>query len=878
MYTDISRDVKRVLFLYAILTCIALSSRADHITGGAISYELKSVSGNQYTYTVTVKMYMVCHSYREFYNPTYVSFFDKKSNARVKDMLVPLTSIQNIELTSNDECITNPPDVCHRIGFYIFDVTLPASVNGYILTSEVFFRVNNMSNLATGYENLGATYTAEIPGTFILPTGPKNNSAKFVGNDLVIICAGNPFNYSFAAEDKDGDELFYSLCSAYRSDNFMFGIDLIPPAPPPYNSVPYGSGFSSGKPFGDGVSINEKTGMISGIAPKPGTYVITVCVEEHRDGKFIATQRKDLQINVASCSFTSALLPEAYLLCGNSKTVSMENLSTSPLIESYKWRVSNSKGADIYTTDSPTANYTFTDTGLYNVRLDVNQGRKCADSAFSQVRVYPGFKPDFKYSGVCMDKRTQFTDATSSLYGTINSWLWNFTGDGSPESSSVQQNPEYTYASLGVRNVTLKVTDTKGCMDSVIKAIEIFDKPPVELAFRDTLICKPDSLQLNALGVGIYKWTPLTNILNPESAQPTVSPLTTTTYYVDLTADGCNNRDSVIVRVVDHVTLQIMNDTTICNGDAALLRVESDGLKYNWSPASQMNDATLQQPTAYTTANTIYHVTANIGHCIAEANVNVKTVPYPTAIANADTTICFGATAFLNGITNGSSYQWYPPTGVSDARALHTLVSPDATTTYTLITYDTRGCPKPGLDSVTIFVQPEIHANAGNDTSIVVNQPLQLHGSGGNYYQWSPATFLSAYNTPDPVANFIEASQNNRYKLVVTDQTGCSDSAFINIKVYKTIPSVFVPTGFTPNGDGRNDILRPIIAGIQRIDAFNIYTRWGQVVYSTQTPGAGWDGRFNGVLQASQTYVWIIKAVDYNGLPYFNKGTVTLIR
>lgn len=821
---------------------------------------------------------MVCHTYREFYNPTYVSVFDKKTNQRIEDKLVPLTSIENITLNDTDNCITNPPEVCHRIGYYIFDLTLPASANGYVLTSEVFFRVNNISNLNSGYENLGATYTAEIPGTFTLTSGPKNNSAKFTGNDLVMICADNPFTYSFAAEDKDGDELSYSLCDAYSSANFLFGIDLIPPAAPPYLSVPYGGGFSAGRPLGDKVNIDEKTGLISGIAPPPGTYVVTVCIDEKRDGKIIATQRKDLQVRVAACSFVSALLQQSYLLCGESKTVNMENLSVSSLIESYKWSITNNAGREVFTTDSPTVNYTFADTGIFKVRLDVNPHAKCADSAYSVIKVYPGLKADFSYTGVCLNKQTIFTDATSSVYGTIDSWRWSFAGDSSGAAASIAQYPTYNYPSTGLKTVSLHVTDNKGCLDSITKTIEIFDKPPVNLGFRDTLICGPDTLQINATGPGIYHWTPLTDIVNADSSHPTVTPKQTTTYYVDLAVDGCNNRDSVTVRVVDHVTLNAMNDTTICSGDAIQLHVVSDGLFYTWSPAAQLNHADIQQPTAYTSTNSIYSVNATIGKCAATDQVSVKTVPYPTSVAGADTVICFGDLANLNGISNGSSYSWYPPADVKDFHALHTVASPHANTIYTLISYDTKGCPKPGLDSVLISVQPEIFAFAGHDTSIVINQPLQLNASGGDFYEWTPAFGLSAVNIPNPVASFNEPSQNNRYKVLVSDQTGCADSAFINIKVYKTLPSVFMPTAFTPNGDGRNDIFRPIIAGIQSIGAFNIYNRWGQLVYSTNTIGAGWDGRINGVLQSSGTFVWIIKAVDYNGLPYSNKGTVTLIR
>ncbi|MEP6844429.1 MAG: gliding motility-associated C-terminal domain-containing protein, partial [Panacibacter sp.] len=841
--------VKKGICIYIILTCITCNVWADHITGGEISYTLKAVSGNQYTYNVIVKMYMDCKSYREFYNPTFVSVFDKQTGDRIRDISVPLTNIEVIKLTKNDDCIANPPDVCHRIGYYNFDLTLPASPNGYLLTTEVFFRVNNMRNLYPGYENIGATYTAEIPGTFNITSGPKNNSARFIGNDLVIFCAGHEFKYSFAAEDKDGDQLAYSLCYAYRSDNFMFGIDLTPAAPPPYPSVPYSPEYSAARPLGSNVTIDESTGMISGIAPSPGTYVIAVCVEERRNGKFIAIQRKDLQINVAACSFTTASLADAYLLCSDTKTVSMENLSASPLIENYYWRITDNSGATIYATSNPIVNYTFADTGLYNVKLNINPNGKCADSTNSSIKVYPGFKPDFNYEGICLSKPTQFTDATTSVYGAINSWQWNFTGDILSEALSSLQNPMFTYASQGNKIVSFTATDTKGCIDTIYKTIEIFDKPPVQLAFKDTLICKPDTLQFFALGAGTYKWSPANNMINPNTPNPTIVPQNTATYYVDLNLDGCLNRDSVKVNVVDFVTLQPMKDTTICMGDEIQLRIISDGLKYSWSPVNQLNDPALKQPIAITNANTKFMVTANIGKCAATEEINVTTIPYPISLAGKDTVICFGTTAFLNGTTDGSRFSWSPSTGILNTASLSTSATPNETTTYMLSTYDTKGCPKPGIDSVRITVLPRIPAFAGRDTSVVINQPLQLNGSGGATYTWAPSTNLSSPFISNPVAVFYYPSEGSRYKLVAGNETGCTDSAFITIKVFKTLASVFVPTGFTPNMDGKNDVLRPILAGMKRIETFNIYNRWGQLIFSTKETGKGWDGYANGVLQ-----------------------------
>ena len=137
---------------------------------------------------------------------------------------------------------------------------------------------------------------------------------------------------------------------------------------------------------------------------------------------------------------------------------------------------------------------------------------------------------------------------------------------------------------------------------------------------------------------------------------------------------------------------------------------------------------------------------------------------------------------------------------------------------------------------------------------------------------------MSAANIANPVAVFNEASNGLQYKVQAYNIAGCYDSAFINIKVYATQPTVFIPTAFTPNNDGRNDILRPIAVGMKNIQYFQVYNRWGQLLFSTQENGRGWDGRINGQLQSNNTYVWVVKAIDFSGALYFRKGTVTLIR
>lgn len=869
--------MKKVTLLFFLASiCSWHIARADHITGGEMYYTLVSVSANNYTYAVTLKLYMRCNSGRQFNNPTIVSVFDKITGARVMDMSVGLTAQENISLPLySNPCIADPPQVCYDVGYYQFSVTLPGSAHGYLLASQVNYRIAGINNLAVGYGLIGATYTAEIPGATPTSSGPANNGAHFVGSDLVVVCANNPFTYSFAAQDADVDQLRYSFCNAYVSSN---DATVGAPATPPYSSVPYGPDYSGSTPLGNSVQIDENTGLITGIAPQEGVYVVTVCVEEIRNDVVIATQRKDLQIFIAPCSIAAAVLQPEYMLCRDSRTINLSNQSTSPLIHSSHWQILDASGVVLFTSSSTSISYTFSDTGTYKVKLQINQEEQCSDSTTALIRVYPGFIPDFDFKGICYHKPTLFEDRTTTVYGAVNSWKWNFDEPSDVNAFSTLQNPAYAYSVLGTKHVRLVVTNTKGCRDTVIKDVAIVDKPPINLAFRDTLICTGDALQLQASGQGLFSWTPNLHITAANTPTPTVDPVNTTTYYVSLDDNGCRNNDSVRVRVVDHVTLQAMADTLICRGDTIQMRVVSDGLHYSWTPAAQFLDATKANAFCFNPVNTAYEVTAVIGSCSATAQVQVNTVPYPVARAGADTIICYGTIAQLHGASDGTSFSWTPAGSLSNSTSLNTLAHPGITTNYILYCYNTLGCPKPGKDTVLVTVRPRIMASAGRDTSVLVNQPLHLLATGGVAYTWSPGTFLSNTYIPDPVANFDPETEQFHYTVQVYDEAHCVDTASVTIKVFKTLPSVFVPSAFTPNNDGLNDLVRPIAVGMQKINYFSIYNRWGQMVFTTNVNGKGWDGRINGHEQAGETFVWIVSAVDYRGQPYFDKGTVTLVR
>jgi gliding motility-associated-like protein len=861
--------MKRPLFLL-LLGFSFLCAHANHITGGTISYTFLGQSGGNYQYSVTLSLYRDHFSTGAPLDASApIAIFDKGTGTMVWNNSIVMHDSVHLHLIAPSPCINNPPTIFYDVGHYTFTVSLPASNSGYVIAYQRCCRIGGINNVINS-NSVGATYTAEIPGNSVLPTAPENNSALFTGKDTVDVCAGNPFKYDFGAIDEDHDSLSYYFCSAYLGGSTGVSAPN-PPLRPPYISVPYAAPFNESQPLGPTVTLNTLNGMISGIAPDAGIYVVTVCVNEYRNGVLIATQHKDLQIKVADCSLTTPQLDPQYITC-DGYNLTFSNHNNNSLVHTYEWSF-----GDGTQSAATTPTHTYADTGVYVVKLVVNKGEACSDSANALAKVYPGFFPGFTYAGVCLNHPTQFTDTTRTAYGSVNAWSWSF-GDPA-NSTSQQQNPAFTYTQIGQVSVRFIVSSNKGCVDTVTQTVSIVDKPPIGVKFKDTLICKGDALQLAAIGTGNFTWTPGTNIINANTATPTVSPPATTNYFVDLNQDGCTNRDTVRVRVATFINLTPRTDTVICAGDPVQLGAVSNGLHYTWTPAGSLNDPNIVNPIATPSVTTIYQVTAYLGGCApATGQVTVNTVPYPGANAGADMTVCYQTAAQIHASITGSSFTWSPSNSLSNPNSLNPIATPLVTTTYILTVRDVLGCPKPGRDTVVVTVLPKVNAYAGRDTSVVVGQPLQLEASGGSGYLWTPGTALNQVTIPDPVGTYDGSFDSIRYKVYVRDQNGCTDSSTVRVRVFRTDPRIFVPNAFTPNGDGKNDQFRPIAVGIARIEYFRVYNRWGQLVFETTTNEQGWDGRVAGSPQATGTFVWMVKAIDYAGRPVFAKGTATLIR
>jgi gliding motility-associated-like protein len=356
-----------------------------------------------------------------------------------------------------------------------------------------------------------------------------------------------------------------------------------------------------------------------------------------------------------------------------------------------------------------------------------------------------------------------------------------------------------------------------------------------------------------------------------------VSPDVPTTYYVRLTDSfGCFRDDSVFVDVRTFVSVFAGADTTICLTDGILLNPVSDALYYQWSPSTYLDFDNIKTPFATPLTTTTYQLVASIGSCVGQDEITINVVPYPVANAGPDRSICSGFSTQLSA-SGGSSYVWSPATFLNDRFIANpTVNNPTANIQYIVNVRDTLGCPKPVKDTVWVYVAPPVIADAGPaDTTAVLGEPLYLSASGGDTYTWSPSIWLNDATSRTPVAL---PQDDITYTVTATTAQGCIGTDLINIKLYKMDPDLYVPNAFSPNGDGNNDILKPILLGMRDLHFFKVFNRSGQLVFSTTAKNDGWDGTFKGVAQDPGTFVWMAEGVNYRGELRQKKGTTVLIR
>ena len=435
------------------------------------------------------------------------------------------------------------------------------------------------------------------------------------------------------------------------------------------------------------------------------------------------------------------------------------------------------------------------------------------------------------------------------------------------------------FMGLTFNNYTVTVKDANNCLSTTI--INVGTIPPPQLsATSSPTFCNNNSGIITAAasaGVLPYQYSINGTIFQ---ASNIFTGVATNNYTVTVKdARGCIATFPVAVGLTNTLTVNAGNNITICEGTKKLLTATSNGTSFLWIPNTGLSIASVLNPDASPTITTNYTLTATDGLCSNSSTVTVFVDAAPVANAGKDTGICFGKDIQLMG-SGGAAYSWVPATYLNNAAIYNPVaIKPGiGIISYSLEVTDAKGCKSLNTESVLITVSPPPKLFAGNDTAIVINQPLQLYGidvnnSGFINYAWSPTYGLNNPLVANPVTIL---DRNIIYTLNAQNINGCVGTDDIKITVYKG-PEIYVPTAFTPNGDGINDILKAIPVGIKAFHYFTITNRYGQQVFTTADPNKGWDGKFKNSKQPLGTFIWMAEAVDYKGNLIQRKGYVVLI-
>lgn len=416
------------------------------------------------------------------------------------------------------------------------------------------------------------------------------------------------------------------------------------------------------------------------------------------------------------------ITPATPAVCiGNSVTLTASGGSI------YAWSTPANSAA---TTVSPNTNTTYT--------VTVTDANSCSTTTSRTVTVNPLPSPTITpaSSHICFG-----TSELLTASGGV-SYLWSTTA--TTDTITISPATTTTY--------TVTVTDANNCSASTNATVNVNLLPIPVITPSPTQICFGKSTMLTASGGTGYLWSDAAI-----TDTTTVSPATTTTYFVSVTdINNCSASINATVTVNPLPTPSITPASPqICFGNSTLLTA-SGGTVYLWSNAAN-TDTTTVSPASTTT----YSVTvSDIHSCSAIATQTVTVNPLPNAsISPANTQVCIGDNIALTA-GGGTSYTWS-----TTATGPTITVSPTTTSSYSVIVTDANSCSASISRTVTVNPLPTPSVTPAT-TAICINSSTTLTGSGGVSYLWSNASTATAI-TVSPIAT-------TTYSVTATDANSCS--------------------------------------------------------------------------------------------------------
>lgn len=527
-----NKIINNIIAIFIVFLCIN-TVNGRHIVGGDITYKCKGADAQLRRTSFDIQMFV----YRDSRGGG--APFDARPSIGVYRLdggvwrtqeIVQVGLGQNgpIEINNANPCIIVPPNVGVDQGVYNFSITLPWGFD-YQIVYQRCCRNNTINNIRDPGDQ-GAGFNVTISKFSVENC---NNSPEFANFPPVVVCNNKRLAFNHQAVDADGDSLSYTFCSPPTAGG-TFGVrqgenaaacNGVTPnpqnCPPPYGTVVFIPPYSYDKPMqGDPVvTINEKTGLISGTPRTMGQFVIGVCVKEFRNGQLIGEIQRDFQFNVENCDNAFEAIagakdgdPKArpvdnitegdtiYVKSCGASLMLFENKSkiNSTLPVTYQWQFVRNNKLDTF--NSTNLLIAFPTLGKFYGKLIINPRQEdCSDTADIAVTILPKIDADFSFTyDTCVFGPVQFNDRSTISSNLPDQYRWNFNSQG----QSLSKNPEFDFPTPGIKRISYSVTDKNGCRDTLSKLLTYQPVPtrigiapdrfigcePVEIFFKNNSV------------------------------------------------------------------------------------------------------------------------------------------------------------------------------------------------------------------------------------------------------------------------------------------------------------------------------------------------------------------------------------------------------
>lgn len=653
----------------------------------------------------------------------------------------------------------------------------------------------------------------------------------------------------------------------------------------------------------------------------PGVYDVTLVVTDNIGEGAPFTQTNF--ITILECGPDIAISASQNVICANEECVDFTDLSTGDDISSWTWTFTSPSGVETVSNEQNPANQCFSEFGFFDVTLEATDSEGTSVQTFNNyIEVLDCTGPDVDFEAsrmvICPGECIELTDLSTSNF-TIFAWNWDLPGGQAQGEtvfgSSTQQNPTVCYENAGTYNITLAAEDQEG-LSAITKTIQITvdpctGPPQVGINAGQTDICTGDCVDFTSESLGLideYLWVfqGVADVNSAVSTQQNPSVVcynTPGSYSVTLTASNSFGQiDSEVF--TNYITVSqcinkpvpriALSSDTVCAGKCVDFTNVSTGLGINnveWNfQGGTPTSSTENNPTVCYNAPGSYSVSLTVsgagGDSLRVFNNAVTVVTdascRPQIAISGPDTICAGDCApFTGNITDATSVNWTFAGGVpstSTAPSPGIICFPEEGN-YAIIVEasNASGAATPLVQN--IYVAPNPGLNAGPDQTVSAGAMVTLSATiAGNpnppgTFEWQPF---------DLVDNFRRAEVTTRPRETITyivsykEQGGCRTTDTVTVFVNFN-EAVGVPTAFSPNGDGRNDVLRVLGQGITQMN-FKVYNRYGQLVFETTEQSQGWDGTQNGRPLNPGNFVWVLDVRFAEGMQERLTGDVTLVR